>query len=219
VRTPNSALAPSPDPEPVARTRRGRRLAQPPRAPAPGAVVEKRSPTPRTRSHSAAPAELPVPRKAPPASAPRSRSRCSPAALPARLHKLVRLRKGPGRGTRLPGDRTHPAIAVGWGARTCGHAPASRAPSPQPRSVRSRVAPGARKPPGPRRVTHAPGPAPPPSSLWLRSSGLSRGGGACGRLAGRLAWGGQRARGGRRAPGLHMLTRAAGGQRPAASGS
>lgn len=118
------ARPPRAHPHPSAASRPGPEQVHPPAAPAPPSrAAPTRAPT------------LPSgPQRRPPPAAP-SRSRCSPAALRPRLHKLVRghlgrslpaARAGVPAGVPAgrPGDSTHPASAAGWGVRSGGHAPA-----------------------------------------------------------------------------------------------
>lgn len=177
-------------------------------------ILPKRSPT---RTHSRPPSRRSRPgweRRPPPARPSPSRCRCSPPRSRPRLHKLGGPQ--PARGTRpgRPGTgltpRSQPAGAPAQRPR----ARLPRAPSPQPRSARS---PGALVPARPRAACgERPGAprhrAPPPGS-GLRPSGRSGGSGGHRRAAG----GGRRAAGSGR-PALHMLTRAARGQRPAPPG-
>lgn len=176
----------------------------------------------KTRRGETLPTRPPRSWRASPGKAPRQRalrpSRCNPTRSQSHLHKLVCPRQGQirlaararvlaGRPRRQDSPRDHSRL---------GHQP-SGAPSPQPRS-----APKLSRPHDPGvlgKRTRAPRTAS-RSSPRLRTSALSSGGADGRRAESRArstASGGRGA--GERAPGLHMLTRAARGQRPASAGS
>lgn len=152
-----------------------------------------------------------------PASAPRAPAGAAPRA-PSRVYTNLfardwvdparSLRQGPGWGT--PDTGLTPRL---WPAR----APAFRGAepaTPQCPKPRRPHAPGARS-----EHTKAPRPTP-HSSPRLRTSALSSGGAGGLRAEPRARSGASGGRGaGERAPSLHMLTRAARGQRPASAGS
>lgn len=199
--------SPGPDPRlpPGKRTvsqnsRRDIQFWQLPCAPRSSLIIPERS-LPRAHTHT------PCPPKGAPASPPGSQSRCSPAALPAAFtqtclpvagwKKKPWLQSARGSGLKHPGGRTHPRPRPA-------EAPASAATRPPPRGAEPAApqcpepsAPSARKPRGGPAASGQTRPGhrtPPPGSLGLRTSGLSRGGTARGRGAG-----GWRAAGGGRA--------------------
>lgn len=154
-----------------------------------------------------------APQKAPPASAPGSPGRCSPAALPAASTQTCLPAARAEVPAEVPGRQDSPAITAGRGARL------PRAPSPQPRSARSPV------PLAPSRPRAARGERSDAARAQDAAAGLP---GAAGvraeprRRSERARSGAERAAGSGRASerrALHMLTRAARGQRPAAAGS
>lgn len=152
-----------------------------------------------------------------PASAPRAPAGAAPRA-PSRVYTNLFARDwgrsssqpAPGSWLGDPGDRTHPAIVASWGARLPG------------RRARSPAVPGAQTPARPRRPwrSHKRAQAHAAQLPGLRTSALSSGGDGGRRPEPWARSGAGSGRGaGERAPGLHMLTRAARGQRPASAGS
>ena len=232
LRTPKPVLAPSPDPRlpPGRRTvsedsRRRARLGKLLCTPPPHPARAEAAPTPAPRAHTPGRSRRGPARGAPSQRAPEP-EQVQPRRAPGRVYTNL-LARGWGNPARSP--RGGP----GWGTRRS-HSPRDRgqlgrplrrprarlpgAPSPQPRSARSLGALGARTPPGgPRRgaARRAPGTGRRHLAPWAADVRAEP------RRRSKRAPSGRRATGdGRRAsgrPALHMLTRAARGQRPAAA--
>ncbi|XP_059990646.1 uncharacterized protein LOC132511486 [Lagenorhynchus albirostris] len=197
------------------------------RTPAPSRSCRS-SPPARLHAHTLPGEAAVAPREASPRQRAPEPEQVQPRRAPGRVYTNL-LARGWGNPARSP--RGGP----GWGTRRS-HSPRNRdqlgrplrrprarlpgAPSPQPRSARSLGALGARTPPGgPRRgaARRAPGTRRRHLAPWaadVRAEPRRR--------SKRAPSGRRAASGGRRAsgrPALHMLTRAARGQRPAAAGS